>query len=342
MKKYKTIIIGAGPAGLRCAKILADNQEDFILLEVRKNIYRKICAGIYGLAGCPLYQTDYLALPDNVFQKKINKVIIVLGKRKKEVIMREPFAATINRQELSNWMYQEAQQAGAKIIFDSPISNIGDNYIISGGEKIFFDYLVGADGGNSIVRKNLGLKTCQGLGIQYWVKGQAEAIEIKLDPKNLGPHYSWFAPHKDIISIGTGGDTEIMPFEKMKENLLAYCQEKKLDVSSATLEGASIGYCYQGYKFNNKFLIGDAGGFTSSLTGEGIYPAIASGEDVAKIIIDKNHRPILIEKILAKKRQHEIILKYLKNKHLIKTELSLFLWLLNFNYFKKKVIKLVA
>lgn len=33
MKKYKTVIIGAGSAGLRCAKVLAENNEDFILLE---------------------------------------------------------------------------------------------------------------------------------------------------------------------------------------------------------------------------------------------------------------------------------------------------------------------
>lgn len=39
--KYRTIIIGAGPAGLRCAKILAEGKEDFILLEAKENIYRK-------------------------------------------------------------------------------------------------------------------------------------------------------------------------------------------------------------------------------------------------------------------------------------------------------------
>ncbi len=341
-KKYKTVIIGAGPGGLRCAKILADNKEDFVLLEERKDLYRKICTGMYGLADSSLNRTRYFNLPESLFQKKIDKVNLYLGNRKREVVMNEPFVATVNRKELSEWMYKEAKNAGANIFLDSPATEIGDNYVITNGKKIFFDYLVGADGCNSIVRKKVGLKSCSGIGIQYWLKGRLDEIEIRLDPDKFGPWYAWLTPHKDIFSIGTGGDTKIVPIEKMKEKLLSCCKEKNLDISSTELEGAPIGYCYQGYRFGNKFLVGDAAGFTSGLTGEGIYSAIASGEDVAKMIIDKNHNPVLVERILNKKRKHEIILNILKNKYLAKPALNLIFYLLRFNFFKRKAISLIA
>ena len=47
MEKYKTVIVGAGPGGLRCAKILKDNKEDFILLEQNSDINRKVCTGLW-------------------------------------------------------------------------------------------------------------------------------------------------------------------------------------------------------------------------------------------------------------------------------------------------------
>lgn len=108
------------------------------------------------------------------------------------------------------------------------------------------------------------------------------------------------------------------------------------------MEGAPINYCYKGYKFGNKFLAGDAAGFASGLTGEGIYFAMASGDDVAKMIIDKNYKPLLIKKILRKKRKHEFILGFLKKRFLAEIGMNSFVFLLRFEYFKNQTIKFIA
>ena len=93
----------------------------------------------------------------------------------------------------------------------------------------------------------------------------------------------------------------------------------------------------------NKFLIGDAGSFASALTGERIYFAMPLGEDVAKTIINKDHNPLLIKRVLEIKRKHGFVLNILKTGK-ITTNIfhSLFLNLLNFNFFKNTTIELVC
>ena len=342
MKKYKTVIIGGGPAGLRCAQILAENKEDHILLEAKSGIYRKICTGMYGVVGSELNGRNYFPLPEEIFQKKFNKVILHLKNRKKEVADVQPFVATLDRRKLNQWMYDEAVKSGANMAFNSTVTEIGENYVSTDGEKMFFDYLVGADGSNSVVRRKLGLSMVGMLAIQYWVERDWPNMEIFLDYFKYGPWYAWLAPHGGKFSIGTGADTDTIKAEKIKSNLDNLCDKLKIPRDKNDLEGAFINHSYEGYKFGNIFLAGDAAGLSSGLTGEGIYFALVSGEDVAKMIIDSSYNPVSINKILKKRKRHEFFVKILKNKILGPLALRLAFALLSFNAFKVKAIRFIS
>ena len=63
-------------------------------------------------------------------------------------------------------------------------------------------------------------------------------------------------------------------------------------------ESAPINYDYRGMEFGKIFLVGDAGGFTFPLTGEGIYSAITTGEEVARKIIAPEYDIPKIKNIL--------------------------------------------
>ncbi|MBM3199388.1 NAD(P)/FAD-dependent oxidoreductase [Candidatus Woesearchaeota archaeon] len=339
MIKYKTVIIGAGPGGLRCAKVLAENDEDFILLEQKQKFERKVCTGMWGITE----KTRYMGLPDDIFEKKFNKLVISTPNDKKEIKSEKPCVATLNRKSLSLWMMKQAKKAGANIQMGSLVSEINKEFVICGGVKIYFNNLVGSDGSNSIVRKSIGLPTGTGLGMQYWTKQKFDNMEIHLSPDLFGQWYGWIAPHSKLTSIGTGGDPKIVSAKKMKENLDMWCKQNDFEVSNSTFESAPINYDYKGFKFGNKFLTGDAAGFTSGLTGEGIYFAMASGEDVAKMIINSKHKPALIEQVLSIKRKHELIASLFNtNKRIQKIEQRILLLMFSSKFFCGKAIGLVA
>lgn len=94
---------------------------------------------------------------------------------------------------------------------------------------------------------------------------------------------------------------------------------KKIDCNKSQLQAAPINFDFRGFNFGNKFLIGDAAGFASGLTGEGIYFAIVSGREIAKKILDPNYNLLYLKRILKIKRGQEkmgefLLFKILRSK----------------------------
>ena len=72
MDKYDVVIIGAGPAGLSAAKVLAQNNKKVIVFEKNSVIGPKVCGG--GITA-----KDYsLGIPKNLASHFFNEVILPL------------------------------------------------------------------------------------------------------------------------------------------------------------------------------------------------------------------------------------------------------------------------
>ncbi|MEM4703336.1 MAG: NAD(P)/FAD-dependent oxidoreductase, partial [Candidatus Pacearchaeota archaeon] len=110
MKQYDVVIVGAGPAGLKCAEILAQARKKIIVLEKNKVIGDKVCAG--GLD----FKNFEFGIPEKLFQRKFNKVkvLTILGKEEIKTENKIIFA-TIDRKDLGKWMAEKAKRAGAEI-----------------------------------------------------------------------------------------------------------------------------------------------------------------------------------------------------------------------------------
>jgi geranylgeranyl reductase len=344
MEKYDAIIVGAGPAGLKCAEILAEGGKKVVVLEKNKIIGDKICAG-----GLTLKALE-LGIPDKIIQKKFKRWIIHTPLQDVKLKSKQPFMATVDRKGLGKWMAEKAREAGAEIRVSSVAIKIDKNFVtINNKEKIKYKYLVGADGTNSIVRKYLGTKTeYVGQAFYYLAPKKFKDLEIFINPEKFST-YLWVFPYKDFTSIGTGrrigdlnkkGKTVFgLSTREIKKNLDKFC-ENKFDVEKAKFRAAMVNFDYRGYEFGNKFLIGDAAGFASGLTGEGIYFAIKSGEDVAKKIIDKKYFCENIRHILRLKKWQERIAWTLEiNKTFTKFCWGAMCLLLKSRWISNKVIK---
>lgn len=305
MQSYDVIIIGAGPAGLNAAKILGEAGKSVLILEKNSEIGPKICAG-----GLTRKSIKYLDLPEEIIDYKYSEIIFNSPRVRSKINFEDIFFYTIDRKNLGQWQLKKLGEHVA-VRTNAHVGKIENDCVtINGNEKIHFDFLIGADGPNSMVRRFLKIKTrLAGVAIQYkFTKSDFKDFEIYLNTDLFSAWYAWIFPHKDHVSIGYGYPQKIFSPLRAQKKFEKWCCKKDIDLSKAQKESFLINCDYRGWKFGNVFLAGDAAGLADSFTGEGIYQALVSGEEIAKTILNPKHKAKKIRNILFEKRLHEAML----------------------------------
>ncbi len=118
MKQVENIIIGAGPGGLACAKRLAEQGREVLVLERREVIGPKVCAG--GITWSGLVQV----VPEALFENTFPDQYVRTNLQHIRISEQEPIIATINRTKLGQWMADKALAAGARIMTGAMVQRI--------------------------------------------------------------------------------------------------------------------------------------------------------------------------------------------------------------------------
>ena len=136
-------------------------------------------------------------------------------------------------------------------------------------------------------------------------------MEIFFDEKLFSAWYCWVFPRKENISLRFGCFPRVMKFSRARENFEIWLMEKGIKVDGEKLYSFPINCDFQGLSFGERkfFLVGEAAGLTSGFTGEGIYQALASGDDVAKMILDYKYNPKKIKKVIRERNIHHLMLR---------------------------------
>ncbi|MFH1522200.1 MAG: NAD(P)/FAD-dependent oxidoreductase [Patescibacteria group bacterium] len=300
MKHYDVIIIGAGPAGLKCAEQFKGSNLSVLLIEKNKIIGQKVCAG-----GLTNLRTS-LDLPESRM-RSFDKQILYLEDKRYEIKLIHPLR-TVDRYDLGQCLLKKIKGVKNITISRETIAKqIKKDRIITNKGEFYYKYLVGADGSNSIVRKFLGLKSEISIGLCYKIPKISRQIKIYFYPKLLGTGYIWIFPHKKYTNIGVGIHTNsnCASVKKAKEILEKFLKKNGFDYASKKLEAAPINSLYKGCVFNNNFLVGDAAGVLIKTTGEGIAQAMVNGEEIGKKILDPNYKMVGLDEILKIKAKQE-------------------------------------
>lgn len=341
MESFDVIIVGAGPAGLKCAETLGNSKYKVLLLEKNSEIGPKVCAG--GLTGKDI---EYLNLPKDLIDFHYDEIKFHINNSQFNLKNKNNFAFTIDRKNLGQWQLKKLNKfKNIKVKTSARVSKIEKDFIVVNNKKIAYKFLVGADGSSSIVKKHLGIKSKEvGIAVQYIIPTKKyKEFEIFFNSKLFSAWYAWIFPHKDYVSIGCSCNPKILSSKKLTNNFQKWLKENQIDISNAKYEAFMIDFDYQGYQFENIFLVGDAGGFVSGLTGEGIYQALVSGEEIAKIILDKNYESNKINELLKIKRKHNRLMNFLIKCGKFRTIIFYIgVFLLKIPYFKKKALDLLT
>ncbi len=306
--KVTNIIIGAGPGGLACAKILAEHGQEVLILERKEVIGPKVCAG--GITWSGLLKV----VPESLLEGAFRDQYVHTNLQRLRVREQDPIIATISRKNLGQWMARTAVKAGATIYTGARVQSVTRKRITfhtpgQAVQTLCYANLIGADGSTSIVRKFLGLSSEKmGVGINYMLPGQRARMEWHLNTRLFRSGYGWIFPHKNTVSVGAFSDLANMRPAILKQKLLLWAEKQGYDLRGKHGQAALVNSDFQGCFFGTIFLVGDAAGLASGLTGEGIYPAIVSGKAVAKRILDPGYRAPAIDAMARKQRQHRRVI----------------------------------
>jgi len=305
MDAVEVLIVGAGPAGLRAAQVLAAGGRDVLVAEKHEEIGPKTCAG--GLTPKAVALLRPLGLPDDVGLERVGQV--AFDGRCRVLHPERTLVRTVPRRELGRHQLAWARAAGADV---RPATSVAGLDLAArtarvGGRTVRWQHLIGADGSDSAVRRALGLPSPRDcFAAEYNVPGiRLEPLRVEVDP-GLAGGYFWVFPHCDYTSIGAVASKRKVRPAALRRYLERRIHALGVDLTGVPFEGATLEVEFRGFHFpDDVHLAGDAAGVPSSLTAEGIYAALLTGEEVARTILTPGYRAERARRWLRVKRRHD-------------------------------------
>jgi len=309
-RAFTVIVAGAGPAGLACATLLARAGVDVLVLDRKKRIGPKPCGG--GITWSGLIKR----VPESLIDRSFTTQHIRTPWQRFVLGQETPIIATVQRERLGAWMLDQAREAGAVVLTEAPLLEITDREVLArqgDGEprRFGYRYLVGADGSTSLVRRYLKIATArQGVGVHYRVAGDFRDMEWHLDSSRFENGYGWIFPYRGMASVGAYCDRDRLAPRLLLERLHGWAAALRIDLRGLQPEAGLINFDYRGWRFGNIFLVGDAAGLASGLTGEGMFPAIVSGEAAARTILDPSYGADELASLVRRQKKHRQVLDF--------------------------------
>lgn len=193
-------------------------------------------------------------------------------------------------------------------------------FLINGEtRKVKTKYIVGADGANSIVRKMLypNFKVRRYLSIQQWYKDtHASPFYSCIFDSDITDSYCWALTKNEHFIFGGAFDVKTgkRDFERIKEKLCAYgfhLEEPIKTEACMVLRPYGLRNCC--YGTHGAFFIGEAAGFISPSSLEGISYAIESAGILAGCLNDAKADPNVLYRKGTRKIRMRIFFKLIKS-----------------------------
>lgn len=303
MKKFDSVIVGAGLAGLQCAKLLSARGAEILLVD-RKNDLKK---GVHTTGIFVRKTLEDFDFPAGTLGKAVKNVTLYSPRLKSINLTSEKDEFRVGKMgKLYESFLRECVENGVE--FASGTRYVSTRIKEAGsivklekngeGFEIETKVLIGADGARSRVAKDLNLDENK-----EWIVGCEEVYQCKhqtkeprlhcfLDAKLAPGYLAWIADDGEEIHIGVGGYAEkFNPREALKQ-FKEKTVGKIVELNGAELTETRGGRIPVGgvlRRIANKhgLLVGDAAGAVSPLTAGGLDPCLRLSKLAAEIVLKR-------------------------------------------------------
>ncbi len=300
------IVVGAGPAGATAARLLAGRGYSVLVIDRCRFPRHKTCASWINRLAFERFPYLKDRLPDLV-ENPFYGVTFYDREISREASYREkrPSGYLSLRSKFDAGLLEIAREAGAESILGCGVVDVceerdGVRVGLADGREFTSRVVIGADGAASRVAVAAGLR--QGWGRRDYVLcantdvpvpaervrafyGERVRLLVYLEYNGI-QGYGWVFPKRKHICIGIGAlladGRAIRPlFSRFVDSLRAHQHiPPNLAHEKLYFDIDPVGGVYRtpGLVRGRVMLVGDAAGFVSGSTGEGIYPGMVSAE----------------------------------------------------------------
>ncbi|KDP42911.1 hypothetical protein JCGZ_23853 [Jatropha curcas] len=302
-RKLRAAVIGGGPAGSSAAESLAAGGIETFLFE-RSTSTAKPCGG-----AIPLCMIDEFSIPLHLIDRHVTRMKIISPSNLtvdfgSKTLKPHESIPMLRREVLDSFLRSRAQSNGAQLIpalvthLEVPSSST-EPYIIhhtinNTKQTLAVDVIIGADGANSKVAKsiNAGNYTCA-IAFQERIRLPDEKMEYyqNLAEMYVGDDvspdfYAWVFPKCDHVAVGTGTVCAKPDIKLYQKGIRERVRQKINGGKVIKVEAHPIPEHPRPVRVRGRVaLVGDAAGYVTKCSGEGIYFAAKSGRMCGEAIV---------------------------------------------------------